>query len=171
MAQRTVTSVCVVIAAITLAVAPGLALAQEQVGPQDLTRTTADPVEKLVGVWRVDRVEGNAPAAGLKGHVFRIDRQSVATLTLGTCTNPGFTEKLGSIDIGCVGQSLASAAWDPQQPGTLQWSEAGIQAVLHRISGTEALDSPPPAAAPNEGGEEGAAGDDEGTDEGAGDAQ
>jgi hypothetical protein len=121
------------------------AFAQDQVGPQDLTRTTADPVEKLVGLWMVDKLEGAAPA-GLAGRVLRIDRQSVASLTLGTCTNPSFDEKLGSITVNCVGQKLASATWDPQEPGTMRWSEGGFQAMLHRLSGTEAADSPPPAA-------------------------
>jgi len=147
-----------IIGAIVLAGMPGLAAAQEQVGPQDLTRTTADPVDKLVGVWRVDKVDGNVPSDALRGRVLRIDRQSAATLTLGTCTNPSFAEQLGSITVSCLGQSLASAAWNPQEPGTLQWSEGGLQAVLHRISGTEALDSPPPA-------EGGVSEDEEGTED------
>lgn len=131
---------------------PSLAVAQDQVGPQDLTRTTADPIEKLVGIWQVAKIEGSAPSDSLRGRVLRIDRQSVATLTRGTCTNPSFAEQLGSITVSCLGQSLASAAWNPQEPGTLQWSEGGLQAVLHRISGTEALDSPPAAedAAPKD---------------------
>jgi hypothetical protein len=137
---------------------PSLARAQDQVGPQDLTRTTADPVEKLIGVWQVAKIEGSAPSDSLRGRVLRIDRQSVATLTLGTCTNPSFAEQLGSITVSCLGQSLASAAWDPQEPGTLQWSEGGLQAVLHRISGTEALDSPPAA-------EDAAPQDEEGTED------
>jgi hypothetical protein len=137
---------------------PSLARAQDQVGPQDLTRTTADPVEKLIGVWQVAKIEGSAPSDSLRGRVLRIDRQSVATLTLGTCTNPSFAEQLGSITVSCLGQSLASAAWDPQEPGTLQWSEGGLQAVLHRISGTEALDSPPAA-------EDAAPEDEEGTED------
>jgi hypothetical protein len=126
---------------------PGLALAQDDLGPQDLTRTTMDPVEKLVGVWRVDRIDGSAPSDSLQGHMLRIDRQSVATLTRGICSNPGFAEQLGSIAVTCLGQDLAAAAWNPQEPGTLQWSEGSIHAVLHRLSGTEALDSPPAAAA------------------------
>jgi hypothetical protein len=129
---------------LVLACVPSLAVA-DQVGPEDLTRTTLDPVEKLVGVWRVDQVDGDASSDLLQGRVLRIDRQSVATLTLGICTNPSFIEQLGSITVSCLGQDLASAAWNPQEPGTLRWSEAGLQAVLHRISGTEALDSPPAA--------------------------
>jgi hypothetical protein len=128
---------------LVLAGMPGLAPAQEEVGPKDLTRSTADPVEKLVGVWRVDKVDGGAPAAG---QVLRIDRRSVATLTRGTCTNPRFDERLGSITVRCLGQDLATAAWDPQEPGRLRWSEGKIEAALSRISGTEALDAPPPAA-------------------------
>jgi len=143
MARRTVTRLGLTIGVLVLGA--NLAAAQDQVGPQDLTRTTADPVDKLVGLWRVDRIDLDAPSDWLRGRVLRIDRQSVATLTLGTCTNPSFDEKLGSITIACVGQKLASAAWDPQAPGTIQWSEGNFQAVLRRISGTEAVDSPPPA--------------------------
>jgi hypothetical protein len=154
MAQRT----RFLIGVLTFIAVPCLAIAQEQVGPEDLTRTTLDPVEKLVGVWRVDKIDGSAPSDSLQGRVLRIDRQSVATLTLGTCTNPTFAEQLGSITVACLGQSLATAAWNPQAAGTLQWSEGGLQAVLHRLSGTEALDSPPAAenAAPD---------DDEGTED------
>jgi len=155
MAQRTVTRP--VIGALLLAGVPWIASAQEAVGPHDLTRSTADPVEKLVGLWRVDSVAPGAPSGVVAGQMLRIDRQSVATLTLGTCSNPGFDEKLGAITVSCLGQDLAAAAWDPQVPGTLHWSEGALQAVLSRISGTEAMDSPPPAeaAAPDEGADEG----------------
>ena len=122
------------------------AFAQEEVGPQDLTRNTADPVDKLVGLWRVDEIDGTTASSMPAGQVLRIDRQSVATLSQGTCSNPSFDEKLGSITVTCLGQELASAAWSPEAPGTLQWSEGKIQAKLSRISGTETLDSPPPAA-------------------------
>ncbi len=153
MAQRKVTRT--LIGALLLAFVPYVASAQEAVGPQDLTRSTADPVEKLVGLWRVDRVEGLSSVVA--GQVLRIDRQSVETLTLGTCSNPGFDERLGAITVSCLGQDLASAAWDPQAPGMLRWSEGSVQAVLSRISGTETMDSPPPAeaAAPEEGVDEG----------------
>jgi hypothetical protein len=144
MAQRTVTRF--LIGVLLLLGVPCLALAQEEVGPKDLTRNTSDPVDKLVGVWRVDRVEGTAPTDVAAGQVLRIDRQSVATLTQGTCSNPSFDEKLGTITVVCLGQDLAAAAWNPEQPGTLQWSEGKLQAKLSRISGTETLDSPPPAA-------------------------
>jgi hypothetical protein len=143
---------------LALAGVPCLATAQEQVGPEDLTRSTLDPVEKLVGIWRVDKIDGSAPSDALQGRVLRIDRQSVATLTLGTCTNPSFAEQLGSITVACLGQSLATAAWNPQEPGTLQWSEGSFQAVLHRLSGTETLDSPPAA-------EDAAPEDEEGTED------
>jgi hypothetical protein len=150
MAQRTVTRF--LLGALMLAGGPCLALAQDQVGPKDLTRNTADPVDRLVGLWRVDRIDLDAPSDWLRGRVLRIDRQTVETLTLGTCTNPSFAEQLGSITVSCLGQGLASAAWNPQAPGTIQWSEAGFKARLKRISGTETLDSPPPAAdAPPEG--------------------
>ena len=133
-----------VIGAILLGV-PCLAVAQEQVGPQDLTRTTADPVEKLVGLWRVAKIDERLSSDALLGQVLRIDRQSAGTLTLGNCTNPGFTEQLGSITVTCLGQNLATAAWNPQEPGTIEWSERDLHFLLRRISGTEALDSPPPA--------------------------
>jgi len=144
MAQRTVTRF--LLGALLLAGVPCLALAQDQVGPQDLTRNTNDPVDRLVGLWRVDRIDLNAPSDWLRGRVLRIDRQSAETLTLGTCTNPSFAERLGSITVSCLGQELASAAWNPEEPGTIQWSEGGFKARLKRISGTETLDSPPPAA-------------------------
>ncbi len=126
---------------------PCLASAQDQVGPQDLTRNTADPVDRLVGLWRVERVEGEAAAGVGSGQVLRIDRQSVATLTQGICSNPSFAENLGAITVICLGRDLASAAWNPEQPGSLFWAEGGVRAELSRISGTEAIDSPPPAAA------------------------
>jgi len=127
------------------------------VGPQDLSRANADPIGKLEGLWQVDRVDGRAPSDTLRGRVLRIDRQSVTTLTLGTCINPSFAEQLGSISVACLGQTLASASWDPGKPGTIQWSEGDLRAVLHRLSGTEALQAVP---AEDEG-----AGDDQGTDE------
>jgi hypothetical protein len=142
MAQRTV--IRLLIGALLLA--PCVASAQDQVGPQDLTRNTNDPVDRLVGLWRVDQVEGTAPAGVTAGQVLRIDRQSVATLTQGTCSNPSFDEELGAITVACLGQTLASAAWNPEQPGNLRWSEGDLHAQLSRISGTEAIDSPPPAA-------------------------
>ncbi|GAB2175333.1 hypothetical protein DLREEDagr8_08910 [Dongia sp. agr-C8] len=142
--------------------APCVASAQDQAGPQDLTRNTTDPIDRLVGLWRVDKIEGAAPADVGSGQVLRIDRQSVATLTQGTCSNPSFDEDLGAITVTCLGQDLASAAWNPEQPGNLYWVEGGLRVELSRISGTEAIDSPPPAA--------GEATPDEGT-EGAEDAE
>ena len=142
MAQRTVTRLLIG----ALLLAPCVASAQDQVGPQDLTRNTNDPVDRLVGLWRVDKIEGAAPAGIAAGLVLRIDRQSVATLTQGTCSNPSFDEELGAITVACLGQTLASAAWNPEQPGNLRWSEGNLHAQLSRISGTEAIDSPPPAA-------------------------
>jgi hypothetical protein len=155
MAQRTVTRY--LLGALLLASLPCLALAQDQVGPNDLTRNTRDPVDRLVGLWRVDRLDLDAPSDWLRGRVLRIDRQTVETLTQGTCTNPSFAEQLGAITVSCLGQDLAAAAWNPEAPGTIQWSEAGFKARLKRISGTETLDSPPPAAdapAEDEGSEE-----------------
>jgi hypothetical protein len=144
MAQRTLMRF--LLSAFLLASAPCIASAQDQVGPQDLTRNTSDPVDRLVGLWRVDRIDLDAPSDWLRGRVLRIDRQAVETLTLGTCTNPSFAEQLGAITVSCLGQDLASAAWNPEEPGRLQWSEGGFKARLNRLSGTEAIDSPPPAA-------------------------
>jgi hypothetical protein len=144
MAQRTV--IRLLLGAWLLIAVPCLASGQDQVGPSDLTRDTRDPVDRLVGLWRVDRIELDAKSDGLRGRVLRIDRQAVETLTLGTCTNPGFVEQLGSIAVSCLGRELATAAWNPEEPGMIQWSEAGFKARLKRISGTEALGSPPPAA-------------------------
>jgi hypothetical protein len=129
-----------------LLLAPGMASAQDQAGPQDLTRNTADPIDRLAGLWQVERIEGAAPADVGAGRVLRIDRQSVATLSQGTCSNPGFVEALGAVTVTCLGQELAAAAWNPEQPGHLYWVEGGLKAELSRISGTEAIDSPPPAA-------------------------
>jgi hypothetical protein len=144
MAQGTVMRLCLVLGAIILG-APCLAMAQEQVGPEDLTRSTADPVEKLVGLWRVEKLDERLSSDALLGRVLRVDRQSVATLTLGTCTNPGFAEQLGSITVSCLGRDLATVAWNPQEPGKIEWSERDLRFVLRRMSGTEALDSPPAA--------------------------
>jgi hypothetical protein len=144
MAQRTVTRL--LLGGLLLASVPGLAWAQQEVGPKDLTRDTADPVDRLVGLWHVDKIEGAAPSGVVSGGVLRIDRQTVATLTLGTCSNPSFDEALGAITVTCLGQKLASAEWNPERPGSLRWSEGDLHAQLSRISGTEAIDSPPPAA-------------------------
>jgi hypothetical protein len=163
MARPTLT---LLIAAAGLVASPCLALAQEATtaGPKDLTRATMDPVDKLVGLWQVDKVDGATRSDALQGSVLQIDRQAVTTLESGTCTNPRFIEQLGAINVECLGQGLASASWDPQNPGRLQWSEGGLTAALRRISGTEALQSPPaategdpatPAEEDGEGGDEG----------------
>ena len=151
---------------------PCLAAAQEAktAGPQDLSRAAADPIDKITGVWRVDRLDGTVPSDTLQGSVLKVDRQSVTTLISGSCTNPSFAEQLGSITITCLGQALATASWDPQEPGKLQWSEGSLAAVLSRISGTEALKSPP-AAAEGTGASEDGEGEEGTEDEGAGDAQ
>jgi hypothetical protein len=151
-----------------LLLAPGMASAQDQAGPQDLTRNTADPIDRLVGLWQVERIEGAAPADIGSGRVLRIDRQSAATLTQGTCSNPGFVETPGAITVTCLGQELAAAAWNPGQAGRLYWVEGGLKAELSRISGTEAIDSPPPAAEAAPAGDEPAS-DESGADESAGD--
>lgn len=130
-----------------LLAAPCLALAQEMTtaGPKDLTRSAMDPVDKITGMWQVDKVDGSTSSDTLVGTALKIDRQSVTTLESGSCTNPSFVEQLGTIAIACVGQGLATASFDPQSPGKLQWTEGGLSASLHRISGTETLQSPPAA--------------------------
>jgi hypothetical protein len=73
MAQGTVTRLRLAIGALVLLAAPCFAMAQEQVGPQDLTRSTMDPVEKLVGLWRVDRIDERLSSDALKGRTLRTD--------------------------------------------------------------------------------------------------
>jgi hypothetical protein len=167
MARQTLTLRCLVCAFAVMA--PGLAFAQETTtaGPKDLTRSTMDPVDKIVGMWQVGKVDGATTSDTLEGGVLQIDRQAVTTLESGTCTNPRFIEQLGTINIECLGQGLASASWDPQAPGKLQWSEGGLTAALRRISGTETLQSPA-----TEGGDDQAApAEEDGSDEGEGDEQ
>jgi hypothetical protein len=118
---------------------PAVAVTAKTVGPQDLTRSIANPLERLIGLWRVVSVEGHPPATALVGRRLRIDRDSAASLAHGTCTNPHFAESLGSFTISCLGQPLGVAVWDPQRPGTIRWSEGDVEAVLRRVSGTEAL--------------------------------
>ena len=100
-----------------------------------------DPVTSLQGLWRVDRVEGEAAGSGaFMGKVMRIERAAVASLTGGTCTNPGFAASgdatATTVEISCLGQVLATAAWNPAAPDEVAWAEPKLQAVLHRITGT-----------------------------------
>ena len=151
MARRAVTPLRLTIAmalagplCLALVEHPAVAVTAKTAGPQDLTRSIADPLDKLVGVWRVVQVEarqvgGQVPSDQLVGQRLRVDRESVVTLTRGVCVNPHFAEALGSFTITCLGQPLAAAAWNPQRPGTIRWAEGGFEAVLKRISGTEAL--------------------------------
>jgi len=117
--------------------APGIAVAQDQ--------PAVDPATALTGLWRVDKVEGDYDtAAALIGRVMRIDRDAVASLTGGTCSNPGFAPDpaVGGIAVTCLGQRLATADWQAGEPDTLQWAEPNVQAVLHRISGENTGSTP-----------------------------
>src|SRR5262249_15120223 len=90
----------------------------------------ADAVAALQGLWRVDKVDGSAASDSLMGRMFRIDSAAIASMTAGTCSNPGFTAAPDPTDankqtvtITCVGQTLATAAWDATDPDTVNWSE------------------------------------------------
>jgi hypothetical protein len=151
---RTLLMKFLIAAPLGMAAANGV-LAQEQggitkVGPEELARINSEPLARVEGLWRVERVEGSAAATALEGHALRIDRQSVATLTGGTCTNPSFAERPGSILVNCLGQALAAIAWNPEAPAMITWSEGSLRAVLLRVSGTEALTPAASAIQPGE---------------------
>jgi len=131
---RRLTKVCLVGTVLMALAVP--AFAQDQ--PQNpFTKSgPVDPVESLMGLWRVDHADGSDPTtAALMGKMMRIDRNAVASFTGGTCTNPSFTPgDGGKIAIACVGQVLATAQLDTAQPDTLNWSEGNAQLVLHRVA-------------------------------------
>jgi len=106
----------------------------------------ADPVEALQGLWHVDRAEGSAANDAMTGGILKIDRQAIASLTGGTCSSPEFatqpneSEAAGShanghsVDIICLGQTLAWTSWNSDDPDTVQWNEPNLQVILHRVS-------------------------------------
>jgi hypothetical protein len=106
----------------------------------------ADPVAALQGLWRVDKIDGSAGNDSLMGRMFRIDSAAIASMTAGTCSNPGFTAAADPTDpnkqtvtVTCVGQTFATAAWDATDPDTVNWSEPNLQVVLHRVASAATL--------------------------------
>ena len=115
-----------------------------------------DPVASLEGLWRVDQVDGSAAGSEtVMGRVMRISRLSLASLSAGTCSNPSFAASNDGnsekVEIGCVGQTLATAEWDPSSPDTVNWSEANLKAVLHRLASAGDL-APKPSSGSQPGG-------------------
>jgi hypothetical protein len=118
----------------------------------------------LSGIWRVDHAEGSAAADGtLMGRIIRIGLAAVPSLTAGTCTNPGFVPSgdasATKVEITCVGQVLATAQWSTDRADTVNWSEANLQAVLHRVASAAEL------SGAGQGADHGAA---QGSDQGSG---
>jgi len=130
------------------------ALAQDQ--PQN-PFAKSDPVESLMGLWRVDHADGSDPVtAALMGKMMRIGRDAVASFTGGTCTNPSFAPgDGGKVAIACVGQVLATAQLDTAQPDTLNWSEGSTQLVLHRVATAAGADQPTDQNDVGQGGDQG----------------
>jgi hypothetical protein len=100
----------------------------------------ADPIEAVQGLWHVDQVEGSAANETTTGSILKVDRQAIASLSGGTCASPGFTAapdavdpKQVGVDITCLGQVLASARWNTDDPDTVIWSEPNLDIVLHRV--------------------------------------
>jgi hypothetical protein len=130
---------------------PSLALAQDdaqadggdQAQPaRDAAATPepVDPVDAVQGLWHVDQVEGSAANETMTGGILKVDRQAISSLSGGTCSNPGFTAssdaadpKQVGVDITCLGQVLASARWNTDDPDTVDWSEPDLDVVLHRV--------------------------------------
>jgi len=149
--------------ALMLAVSlPSLAVAQDatdgqtqegdQAQPQpapDAADAPSDPVEALQGFWHVDHVEGSAANEAMTGSVLKIDRQAISSLASGTCSSPTFVAKPDAadpkqtgVDIGCLGQGLAVARWNTDDPDTVAWSEPDLEVVLHRVKSATATDKP-----------------------------
>lgn len=143
---------------------PSLAMAQDQsdeqtegAPPQQASAPApSNPVDALQGLWHVDRAEGSAASDAMTGGILKVDRQAIASLAGGTCSSPGFTPtpdatdpKQAGVDITCLGQVLASARWNTDDPDTVDWSEPGLEVVLHRVTSAAA---PQPAADDSGGG-------------------
>jgi hypothetical protein len=155
MAKGSMTALRVLAALMLTAAVPSLAAAQDadddpsgdqgestdQAQPQpDAAAAPAGPVETLQGLWHVDRAEGSAANDTMVGGLLKVDRQAVASLSGGTCASPGFTPAPGTgdpkqvgVDITCLGQVLASARWNSDDPDTVDWSEPDLAVVLHRV--------------------------------------
>lgn len=114
-------------------------LAQAQDAPP------ADPMQVVQGIWRVDRVEGNAATDAVMGSIIKVERQAIASFANGTCSSPGFTPtrdpsdpKQQGVDITCLGQVMVAARWNTDDPGTMAWSERDLELTLHRVTSASA---------------------------------
>jgi hypothetical protein len=112
-----------------------------------------DPAEALQGLWHVDHAEGSAANDTMVGGILKVDRQAIASLSGGTCASPSFTAatdaadpKQVGVDITCLGQVLASARWNSDDPDTVDWSEPDLEIVLHRVKSAAAADKPADAS-------------------------
>jgi hypothetical protein len=167
MAEASMTALRLLFALMLTATLPSLAMAQDQSDEQSEGDQTppqqasapapSDPVDALQGLWHVDRAEGSAANEAMTGGILKIDRQAIASFAGGTCSSPGFTPtpdpadpKQAGVDITCLGQVLASARWNTDDPDTVDWSEPGLEVVLHRVTSATA---PQPATDDSSGGD------------------
>lgn len=123
--------------------------AQPQPAPDATAAPPTDPVETLQGLWHVDRAEGSAANETMRGSILKIDRQAISSLSGGTCSSPTFIPnpdaadpKQAGVDIGCLGQALAVARWNTDDPDTVAWSEPDLEVVLHRVKSATAAEQP-----------------------------
>jgi len=124
----------------------------DQLQPQQDEANTpapADPIVALQGLWHVDRVDGSAANETMAGGILKVDRQAIASLSGGTCSGPGFTAapdaadpKQVGVDITCLGQVLASARWNTDDPDTVDWREPNLEIVLHRVKSATTAEKP-----------------------------
>ncbi len=164
------TARCLLFALMLMAMLPSMAVAQDatdqtqdsdqtqpaqgddQAQPQQdeaNTQQPADPVEALQGLWHIDRTDGSAANEAMVGNILKVDRQAITTLSGGTCSSPGLTPvsdtadpKQVGVDITCLGQVLASARWNGDDPDTVDWSEPNLEIVLHRAKGATTAEKP-----------------------------
>jgi hypothetical protein len=159
MAEALMTALRLLLSCMLMAALPALAFAQDatdqaqpaqdddqtQPQPDGASAAAADPIEALQGLWHVDHAEGSAASEAMTGSILKVDRQAIASLAGGTCSSPGFTPtpdatdpKQAGVDITCLGQVLASARWNTDDPDTVDWSEPGLEVVLHRVTSAAA---------------------------------
>jgi hypothetical protein len=161
MAEGSMITLRLFFALLLAAVLPTLAFAQDATDqPQDSDQAQpqtdaasppvpADPVEALQGLWHVDHADGSAANDTMTGSILKIDRQAIASLSGGTCSSPGFAPtpnaadpKQVGVDITCLGQVLASARWNTDDPDTVDWSEPSLEIVLHRVKSATSAAKP-----------------------------
>jgi hypothetical protein len=174
------------------AMLPSLALAQDDTQNQTDTEQAqpqaddaapaepADPIDAVQGLWHVDQAQGSAANDTMTGGILKIDRQSITSLTGGTCANPTFSVVPGDADavapdaagpaglpevvgIECLGQLLAAATWNPAEPDTVGWMEPNLDVVLHRVKTPATAQQP----ASTDSGNDSSGGGDSGGDENA----